>query len=574
MEKVFNYPKTEPLQQALKDFEGQGYKLETVPLDKMVADNNLLDNASLDYHNAAWAGMSPDEYFFDPEEANYWYYSDAMYATKHNGKYTLHNGKHRCRALYNDGYTAIELPVLAESIDPNTLDFRALYADVINTFGLTNDPVSTEATYLLQKGKFLNTKGPNDTNYQHLNVAKYISDKYDYNDIDENNGSRFMIQVAKAIRLTCWNGGRAMKAIYLPRREITEKQYEGLRFFINQIARKVNKESPLSIATMNGSQQIDYVKSVNLADRAIEDIKYYYFSGKLEGGDFFESLKEDTRTVLLNKSRNQGTYKDQSHGKNRFERKKLSKVANTVKQYNQIDMNDLFKSDTLQVQIPVVGETDNYEVTIKMEGVVAEIAKNIKNNQNKLEFKTVIQALTKVFNTANIYVRCTCKDYAFNFEHWNIINNVSAVGSDKDPGAGKGIANPNDDKGRGCKHILLVLANTDWLMKLASTIKNYIFYVAEKSRKPFLNVIFPKLYGVPADAATEENIIPEDCNLETDKDIIDTINDWAKNRGKYTKGTNKNPVAGKGVMNGPENKEEKQDETEENSEEAEEETAK
>ena len=364
-----------------------------------------------------------------------------------------------------------------------------------------------------------------------------------------------------------------MKAIYLPRREITEKQYEGLRFFINQTARKVNKESPLSIATMNGSQQIDYVKSANLADRAIEDIKYYYFSGRLEGGDFFESLKEDTRNLLLNKSRNQGAYKDQSHGKNRFERKKLSKVANTVKEYNKIDMNDLFKNDTLTVNIPVVGETGNYEVTIKMEGVVAELAKNIKNNQNKLEFRSVIQALTKVFNTADIYVRCNCKDYAFNFEHWNIINNVSAVGSDKDPGAGKGIANPNDDKGRGCKHILLVLANTDWLMKLASTIKNYIFYVADKSRKPFLNVIFPKLYGIPADAATEENLVPEDCNLETDSNIIDTINDWAKNRGKYTKGTNTNPAAGKGTMSGPEEKKEEPKE-EENSEEEPEEEAK
>lgn len=125
----------------------------------------------------------------------------------------------------------------------------------------------------------------------------------------------------------------------------------------------------------------------------------------------FDMLLEDSRTTLVNKSRNAGQYKNQAQGKNRFERKRLSKIANAVKAYNKIDMNKLFKEDTLIVNIPVIGETDQYTVTIKMEGVVSEIAKNIKNNNNKLEYKTILQALTKVFNTANIYVKCTCDDY-------------------------------------------------------------------------------------------------------------------------------------------------------------------
>ena len=125
-------------------------------------------------------------------------------------------------------------------------------------------------------------------------------------------------------------------------------------------------------------------------------------------GELKESLLEDTRVQLASASRNAGAYKDQSHGKNRFERKKLSKIAANVKQYNNINMNDLFKHDVLQVEIPVIGETDTYKVTVKMEGVVAEIAKNIKNNKYKLEFRTIIQSLTKVFNTAQIYINCTC----------------------------------------------------------------------------------------------------------------------------------------------------------------------
>jgi hypothetical protein len=54
-----------------------------------------------------------------------------------------------------------------------------------------------------------------------------------------------------------------------------------------------------------------------------------------------ELLLEDTRTMLVSKSRGAGAYQDQSRGKNRFERKKYSSVAKTVKQYNKIDMNRL-----------------------------------------------------------------------------------------------------------------------------------------------------------------------------------------------------------------------------------------
>lgn len=257
-------------------------------------------------------------------------------------------------------------------------------------------------------------------------------------------------------------------------------------------------------------------------------------------------LNEDTRTALITKSRNKGYYKDTSRGKNRFERKKYSKIANTVKQYNSIDMNALFKQDILKVSIPIVGETDNYTVTLKINGVVAEIAKNIKNNQNKLEYRTIIQSLTKMFNTTDVYIKCTCPDHLYNYAHWNIINNVSVDDTSQDPGPGKGIANPNDDKGRGCKHILLVLANGDWLMKVASVINNYVHYASEKMQKAFKKLIFPKLYGVTVDDAAEFGLVEDEKDLETNKDLIDIINEYGRNRGKFQKGSNKNPITGTG----------------------------
>lgn len=255
-----------------------------------------------------------------------------------------------------------------------------------------------------------------------------------------------------------------------------------------------------------------------------------------------KTLLEANRTSLVAQSRSAGLYKNRERGKNRFERKKYSKIANAVKNYNEIDMNKLFKQDILQVNIPVVGESDEYTVTIKLEGVINELQKNIKNNSNKLEFRSIIQALTKVFNTSDVYIKCGCPDFKYRFAHWNIVKNVSVDDSSQDPGPGKGIANPNDDKGRGCKHILLVLANGDWMMKVASVINNYCHFLSEKRPEAFLKLVFPKLYGVPADEADQNDIVEDNEDLESGKDLIDVINEWAKNRGKFKKGSNINPV--------------------------------
>lgn len=259
-----------------------------------------------------------------------------------------------------------------------------------------------------------------------------------------------------------------------------------------------------------------------------------------------ESLTEDTRSALVNKSRGKGEYKDKSKGKNRFERRNLSKIANAVKQYNKIDMNNLFKADELKVQIPIIGETDTYNVTVKLKGVIAEMARIMKSNNYKLEYKTALQALTKIFNTTDVYINCTCPDHLYNFAHWNIINRVSSEDTAHDPGPGKGVRNPQDDKGRGCKHTLLVLANGDWMMRVASVINNYLHYAEEHFQAPFKKIVFPKLYGMPAEEMVEQDLIDDESYLDSTTGLIDAINEYGKNRGKYKPGSNKNPVTGTG----------------------------
>jgi hypothetical protein len=80
------------------------------------------------------------------------------------------------------------------------------------------------------------------------------------------------------------------------------------------------------------------------------------------------------------------------------------------------------------------------------------------------------------------------------------------------------------------------------MMKVASVIQNYCHFLSEKKPDAFLKLVFPKLYGVPADEAADNGIVADNEDLETGKDLIDIINDWAKNRGKFKKGSNINPV--------------------------------
>ena len=83
-------------------------------------------------------------------------------------------------------------------------------------------------------------------------------------------------------------------------------------------------------------------------------------------------------------------------------------------------------------------------------------------------------------------------------------------------------------------------------MKVASVINNYIHFAEEKLQKPFLKVIFPKLYGIQADEMVEKDLIDDDKYLDSSKGLIDAINEYGRNRGKYPKGSNKNPVTGTG----------------------------
>lgn len=120
-------------------------------------------------------------------------------------------------------------------------------------------------------------------------------------------------------------------------------------------------------------------------------------------------LLEKTRQELINKSKSGTNYKSKDReNQNRWDRRKYSSVANTVRDYNNINMDVFFKDDILEFVVKVKGETDNYDVTITFSNILKRIQQEVKSNNNKLEFKCVLRALLSAFNSDDVYVSCAC----------------------------------------------------------------------------------------------------------------------------------------------------------------------
>lgn len=146
--------------------------------------------------------------------------------------------------------------------------------DVIRTFGNISADKLTDAIYLLPNGNILDTKGPYEKS-QHENVAKYISSKYNVKDMDENNGSKLMLELG-AMRITPW-----IPAMFIPEYPLTDKQEDALQDILIGLIPKVSADNPLMISTADGSQQIEFT-SLDNPDEVVNSILGYQVFGILK----------------------------------------------------------------------------------------------------------------------------------------------------------------------------------------------------------------------------------------------------------------------------------------------------
>ena len=225
-------------------------------------------------------------------------------------------------------------------------------------------------------------------------------------------------------------------------------------------------------------------------------------------------------------------------------------MAATIKDYNSIDMNAFFKGDYLEFGVPVHGETDDYVVTVTFERILPRLQQEVRSDKNRLSEKAVLRALLGAFNTGDVYVSCTCKDFQFcGFNYLAVkqdYNSNPIFGKAMQPPT---IRNPHDDKGAACKHILRVLSDVSWMMNVARVIYNYIKVSRELMQRNYAEIIFPKVYGRPYKGVVQMSLMDKDdmwgdALLQSDKKELDAVIAAAKRgrdvRGRFSQG---NPYA-------------------------------
>lgn len=235
------------------------------------------------------------------------------------------------------------------------------------------------------------------------------------------------------------------------------------------------------------------------------------------------TLLEDKRSQLLSKSKSGEPYSqwNQLRGKNRYQRRLYSRLASSVKNFNSIDMNKLFKDDVLDVDIDVKGETGIYVVRISFAGFLDELHNFLKTQD--LDRKIISKALVRAFNADDVYINCTCPDFRYRGKYWATKNNILIGTPETRP---SDITNPNDTKGPGCKHINLALSDSSWIIKVSSVIYNYIIYMQEHDERLYQKYIYPAIYQKPYDP--DEEVQLDITDITGDSDLGDRAQEYQK----------------------------------------------
>lgn len=247
-------------------------------------------------------------------------------------------------------------------------------------------------------------------------------------------------------------------------------------------------------------------------------------------------LYEDSRSQLLSKSKKADNYapSNQHFGKNRYERRLKSRVSHSVKDYNSINMNRLFKDNVLDVNVLVQGETDKYTVKVSFGGFLDNLHRELKKNDGVLNLRAISRALSSSFNSDNVYISCSCPDWKYRMSFYSTKNNTTSGIPELRPSK---ITNPNDSKGAGCKHSLLVISNNSWLLKVASVIFNYVNYMEKHYTKLYADIIYPAIYEKEYEEPVQMDMFDdEEQELADDGDTIEKSNKYARTKTQFKRG--------------------------------------
>ena len=240
-------------------------------------------------------------------------------------------------------------------------------------------------------------------------------------------------------------------------------------------------------------------------------------------------LVEDRRNALMAQGRR--GEKEKGTGKSRYEMRVNSKVASTVKEFNEIDMESLFVHNILTINVPVRGETNNYLVRIKFGGFLDILRRQLDRQNGELNLRAITRSLLDAFNQEDVYISCNCPDWIYRGAFWASMKDINSGVPERRPSK---ITNPRNNLGPGCKHIMLVLSNNSWLIKVASVIMNYIIYMEKYRKKQYADIIYPAIYGHPYEEPVQLDI--DDTADMNDRATIDKANELGRTRGQFKAG--------------------------------------
>lgn len=230
-------------------------------------------------------------------------------------------------------------------------------------------------------------------------------------------------------------------------------------------------------------------------------------------------MLEASRNELISKSKRADIVK--SYNSTRYDRRINQNIIKNSSTYNNIDFNELFKAGSLKITLPIKGETDNYETVIFFDGLCDEIKRETARNNNTLEYKCIFRALLSVLNREDIYISCTCKDWQFRHSFYGTMQKYNSGKAESRPPK---ITNPKDSKGAACKHVLNVLCNLDWAMKVATAINTYINTMENKYPFMYNNIIKDKILEKSTDELDREEPEPDIDEKEYSEEEIDDDN--------------------------------------------------
>lgn len=236
------------------------------------------------------------------------------------------------------------------------------------------------------------------------------------------------------------------------------------------------------------------------------------------------NILEDRRSELVSRSKRA---KQERDGKTRYQKRVKSRVVSSNRQYNEIDMNKLFKQGILDLTIHVIGETDNYDVKIKFGGFLDNLHDYLKRTE-VFDLRSVARALINSFNREDVYVHCNCPDARYRQSYFQTVNKINSGEPELRPSK---ITNPDDKLGAGCKHVMLVLANTSWIIKVASVIVNYVKYMENHKQDLYSRVIYPAIYEREYTEPVQQSMFDKEEEQDVDK-----ANEFARKKTQFKPG--------------------------------------